>query len=155
EQQRYEMGGIIGHEPRDGRQAIDQERDADEHAPAIGKGEPQIDRCHRQVGRLSRLSASADVGHIIAMVGTTLAYTSTNSKRHIHFSRDLRTITAARGSSPSQPSIAQSALVLKQLQGGVEDLPRVGVALTLHLLHPFDGSPASLVQRASSGGGTT
>src|SRR5262249_8661863 len=41
------------------------------------------------------------------------------------------------GSSPSQPSIAQSALVLKQLQGGVEDLPRVGVALTLHLLHPF------------------
>src|SRR6516165_4963519 len=74
---------------------------------------------------------------MMPMVATTLAQTSASSQRHNTLPMECRTVTELPRRYWAAGSAKGCALVLEQFKGGVEDLARVGVALALHLLHPF------------------
>src|SRR6478672_12422811 len=104
------------------------------------------------IGRLSayRLSASADVRHIMAKVANTPTYSSASSQRCSHFPkisvtrsphrRHRSTPIAAnedRSRKQSHQFLFIAWLLLGSLERRLEDVAGLLVALALHLLHPL------------------
>src|SRR5258708_9393322 len=74
---------------------------------------------------------------MMAMVATTLVYTSASSQRHNTLPMARRTVAVLPRRCWAASEEGCAPLVFEQFEGGVEDLARIGVTLALHLLHPL------------------